>query len=115
MRAPPEAAKRTKGVFLSSAVSAPFRNASPACMPSEPPMNSKSWTAITVGEPSTRPNPTLKASRIPVFARASLMRSAYLFSSRKRSGSAAASGSATSSQVPPSNISFSRCVEFTRR
>src|ERR1700722_1195589 len=47
MRAPPEAAKRIKGQPFSTAVSSPLITASPAAMPSEPPMKSQSCTAIT--------------------------------------------------------------------
>ena len=44
MRAPPEAANSTSGRFFSSAVSKPRMIASPAAMPSEPPMKAKSCT-----------------------------------------------------------------------
>ena len=44
MRAPPEAANMMKGVPLPIAVSRPLTSASPAAMPSEPPMKSKSCT-----------------------------------------------------------------------
>ncbi len=46
MRAPPEAANSTSGQAFSTAVSRPLMMASPAAMPSEPPMKSKSCTAI---------------------------------------------------------------------
>ena len=55
MRAPPEAANMMKGVPFSTAVSSPLMTASPAAMPSEPPMKSKSCTAITTGSPSSLP------------------------------------------------------------
>ena len=42
MRAPPEAANMMKGVPLSTAVSRPLMTASPAAIPKEPPMKSKS-------------------------------------------------------------------------
>jgi hypothetical protein len=75
MRAPPEPAKSTKGVFLSSAVSAPLMKASPAAMPRDPPMKPKSCTAMVIGRSSTRPKPTLNASCWPVLVRASFKRS----------------------------------------
>src|SRR4029453_3777612 len=74
MRAPPEAAKMMNGVPLSTAVSSPLITASPAAMPSEPPMKSKSCTPITTGKPSSLPKPSLMASLVPVLARASLWR-----------------------------------------
>ena len=55
MRAPPEAANMMNGVPLSTAVSRPLITASPAAMPSEPPMKSKSCTPITTGRPSSLP------------------------------------------------------------
>src|ERR1700730_1610100 len=48
------------------------------------------------------------ASFSPVLVRASLMRSAYLRSSRNFKGSAVTSGSATSNQVSLSKIDFRR-------
>ena len=50
MRAPPEAANRMNGAFFSTAVCKPLMTASPAAMPSEPPMKSKSCTAMTTGK-----------------------------------------------------------------
>ena len=46
MRAPPDAANMMNGVPRSTAVSSPVITASPAAMPSEPPMKSKSCTPI---------------------------------------------------------------------
>ena len=75
MRAPPEAANRMKGVPRSTAVSKPLMTASPAAMPSEPPMKSKSCTPIVTGRPSSLPKPSLTASFMPVLVRASFRRS----------------------------------------
>ena len=55
MRAPPEAANKTNGQPFSTAVSRPLIIASPAAMPSEPPMKSKSCTPMTVASPSSLP------------------------------------------------------------
>ena len=55
MRAPPEAANTMKGDFFSTAGSSPRTIASPAAMPSEPPMKSKSCTAMTTPAPSSLP------------------------------------------------------------
>ena len=63
------------GVPFSTAVSRPLITASPAAMPSEPPMKSKSCTPITTGRPSSLPKPSLIASLVPVLVRASLRRS----------------------------------------
>ena len=46
MRAPPEAMKRTKGVLRCTAARIAAMIASPAAMPSEPPMKAKSCTAM---------------------------------------------------------------------
>ena len=62
MRAPPDAANMMNGVCRRTAVSSPVITASPAAMPSEPPMKSKSWTAIVTIWPSSRPMPTFTAS-----------------------------------------------------
>ena len=59
-------------------------------------------------------NDALMASFSPVLARASLMRSAYLRSSRNLRGSAVTSGRATSNQVSLSNIDFSRATAAIR-
>ena len=67
---------RLDGVPRSTAVSRPLIPASPAAMPSEPPMKSKSCTATTTGSPSSLPRPSLIASLRPVLVRASLRRSA---------------------------------------
>jgi hypothetical protein len=75
MRAPPEAANSTHGVPRATAVSMPVMIASPAAMPSEPPMKPKSCTTTVVSSPSTGPTPTRTASCMPVLARASLRRS----------------------------------------
>ncbi len=76
MRAPPEETKSTKGDFRCTAVRMAVMIASPAAMPSEPPMKAKSCTAITMGRPSSVPVPARMASSAPVFCRASLSRSA---------------------------------------
>ena len=47
MRAPPEAANSTNGAGASTAARMAVMIASPAAMPSEPPMKAKSWTATT--------------------------------------------------------------------
>ena len=54
MRAPPDAANMMNGVCRRTAVSRPVITASPAAMPSEPPMKSKSCTAIVTIWPSSR-------------------------------------------------------------
>ena len=64
------------GVCRRTAVSSPVITASPAAMPSEPPMKSKSWTAITTGKPSSLPSPSFTASLRPVLVFASFSRSA---------------------------------------
>ena len=76
MRAPPDAANMMKGVLREAAVSSPQITASPAAIPSEPPMKSKSCTAAVTGRPSSLPNPTFTASARPVLFLASLRRSA---------------------------------------
>ncbi len=75
MRAPPEAAKRMKGVFFSTARSMPVMTPSPAAMPSEPAMKRKSCAAATMSWPSSLPSATSTASSSSVFALASLRRS----------------------------------------
>ena len=55
MRAPPEAANKMHGQPFSTAVSNPLITASPAAMPSEPPMKSKSCTPMTAARPSSLP------------------------------------------------------------
>ena len=59
MRAPPEATKNTKGHFLATAERMAVMMASPAAMPSEPPMKPMSWTAITMGRSSIVPKARL--------------------------------------------------------
>ena len=71
MRAPPEAANRMKGVRCSAAWVRPVITASPAAMPSEPPMKSKSCTATVAAMPPIEPAPTITASFSPVLRRAS--------------------------------------------
>jgi hypothetical protein len=76
MRAPPEAANSTKGVRLSTAVSSPLITASPAAMPSEPPMKSKSCTPTVSGVALDHAVADLDGVlRMPVLARASFRRS----------------------------------------
>ena len=94
MRAPPDEMKKMKGVFFSTALRMAVMMASPAAMPSEPPMKAKSCTAIVTGKPSSSPTPAWMESSTPVLVRASLMRSAYLRSSRNFSGSAGTCGMA---------------------
>ena len=72
---PPDAANITKGDFFSIARNMPVTTASPAAMPSEPPMKRKSCTAATTGRPSSVPSPTSTASLSSVSERASLRRS----------------------------------------
>jgi hypothetical protein len=60
---------------LSIATMMPVMIASPAAIPSEPPMNSKSWTAVTISIPSKRPVLKRTASAVPVLARFSFSRS----------------------------------------
>ncbi len=74
--APPEAANRMKRRLPSTAGSRPVMIASPAAMPSEPPMKSKSCTPMTTVRPSRLPMPSFTASCKPVLVRASLRRSA---------------------------------------
>ena len=69
MRAPPDAANRMNGrALVESRPRAAVTIASPAAMPSEPPMKSKSCTATVTGMPSSVPSPTLIASCMPVLA-----------------------------------------------
>ena len=62
MRAPPEAVNMMKGDLRFTASVMPVMMASPAAMPSEPPMNSKSCTAATTCLPSSRPAASFTAS-----------------------------------------------------
>lgn len=55
MRIPPPHAKMMKGVPREAAVSSPVTTASPAAMPSEPPMKPKSCTATVTARPSSLP------------------------------------------------------------
>ena len=94
MRAPPDEMKKMKGVLFSAAFLMAVTMASPAAMPSEPPMKAKSCTATVTGKPSSSPVPAWMQSSTPFLVRASLMRSAYLRSSRNFSGSAGTVGMA---------------------
>ena len=76
MRAPPEAGTTSSAASCSTASRAAASSPSPTAIPIEPPMNSKSKAAITVGRPPTVPCATTSASRAaPLFACASLRRS----------------------------------------
>ena len=75
IRAPPAAVKTTRGQFRSTAARAAAMKASPAAMPSEPPMKVKSWTMTTAGVPSSSPKPMAMVSRRPLALRAAASRS----------------------------------------
>ena len=55
MRAPPAAVKQTMGQPRFTASRAAAMKASPAAMPSDPPMKAKSCTMTTAGVPSISP------------------------------------------------------------
>ena len=74
MRAPPAAVNTTSGVRRATAVSQARMKASPAPMPSEPPMKAKSCTSTVVSTPRIEPTPMAMASSRPVFLRAAVRR-----------------------------------------
>ena len=65
MRAPPEAEKTISGALRATARSAAITRPSPTAVPIEPPMKSKSSSAMTVVRPPIRPLATTSASLVP--------------------------------------------------
>ena len=87
IRAPPEAETMTSGLRSAKARSAARVSFSPTTLPIEPPMNSKSITARTIGIPEIVASPVRTASLCPLLACAAAMRSGYGLLSTKPSGS----------------------------
>ena len=65
MRAPPEAENTISGALRATARSAAITSPSPTAVPIEPPMKSKSSSAITVTRPPMAPLATTSASVRP--------------------------------------------------
>ena len=96
MRAPPVAVKQMNGVFWSIAASTPRTKRSPTTEPIEPPMNSNSKAAATIGSVWTAPPITTSASVSPVDSIACFRRSGYFLLSLNFSGSTGTTSCASS-------------------